>query len=66
MGSVFAKHVPDDLVDIVDNWRKKQVPVLNRSQTVTLIIKEWVETHKTAFIKEGIISNEQMNLFNGK
>lgn len=66
MGSLFAKHVPDNLIEILDNWRKNQVPALNRSQTVTLIVKEWAETHKNEFIKEGIITNEQMNLFNGK
>lgn len=66
MGSLFAKHVPDNLIEILDNWRKNQVPALNRSQTVTLIVKEWAEIHKNEFIKEGIITNEQMNLFNGK
>lgn len=64
MGSVFARNVPDSLIQIIDSWRKQQVPILNRSQTVTHIIKEWVEWHEKQFVKDGIITDEQMNLFN--
>ena len=64
MGSVFARNVPDNLVQIIDTWRKQQVPMLNRSQTVTHIIKEWVERHEKEFVRDGVITDEQMSLFN--
>ena len=65
MGALYAKQVPDHLVDILDSWRKHQIPTLNRQQAVTHVLNEWVNSHRQEFVREGIITNEQMNLFNG-
>lgn len=66
MGQLYARTVPDDLIKILDNWRKQQVPVLNRSQAVTYVLKEWIDQHQKEFVKDGIITDEQMNLFDEK
>lgn len=66
MGQIFAKQVPDEFVEVIDSWRKQQVPMLNRSQSITLIIKEWIDAHRKEFVKDGIITDEQLGLFNGK
>jgi hypothetical protein len=66
MGALYAKQVPDHLVEILDSWRQKQIPILNRQQAITHVLNEWATIHKAAFVKEGIIPNEQLNLFNGK
>lgn len=65
MGALYAKQVPDHLVDILDNWRKQQIPTLNRQQAITHVLNEWVNKHRQDFVREGIITNEQMSLFNG-
>ncbi len=66
MGALYAKQVPDHLVDILDNWRKQQIPTLNRQQAITHVLNEWANRHRQDFVRDGIITNEQMNLFNGQ
>jgi hypothetical protein len=66
MGALYAKQVPDHLVDILDKWRKQQIPTLNRQQAITHVLNEWVNRHRQDFVREGIITNEQMSLFNGQ
>lgn len=66
MGQIYARSVPDELIEILDKWRQQQVPVFNRSQAVTFVLKTWVDANKKAFVREGIITGEQMNLFNSK
>jgi len=65
MGALYAKQVPDHFIDILDKWRKQQIPTLNRQQAITHVLNEWVKIHRKDFVREGIITNEQMNLFNG-
>ena len=66
MGALYAKQVPDHLVDILDKWRKQQIPILNRQQAMTHVLNEWVNRHRQDFVREGIITNEQLSLFNGQ
>lgn len=58
--AIYAKQVPEHLVDILDKWRQKQIPTLNRQQAVIHVLNEWVNQHKQEFVKEGIITNEQI------
>jgi hypothetical protein len=61
--AIYAKQVPEHLVDILDKWRQKQIPTLNRQQAVIHVLNEWVNQHKQEFVKEGIITNEQVTSF---
>ena len=61
--AIYAKQVPEHLVDILDKWRQKQIPTLNRQQAVIHVLNEWVNQHKQEFVKEGIITNEQITSF---
>mgnify|MGYP001150379105 CR=1 FL=1 len=58
--AIYAKQVPEHLVDILDKWRQKQIPTLNRQQAVIHVLNEWVNQHKQEFVEEGIITNEQV------
>ena len=58
--AIYAKQVPEHLVDILDKWRQKQIPTLNRQQAVIHVLNEWVNQHKKEFVEEGIITNEQV------
>ena len=58
--AIYAKQVPEHLVDILDKWRQKQIPILNRQQAVIHVLNEWVNRHKQEFVKEGIITNDQV------
>ena len=66
MGALYAKQVPDHLVDILDRWRKQQIPSFNRQQAITHVLNEWINFHRREFVKDGIITDEQMSLFNGQ
>ena len=57
--AIYAKQVPEHLVDILDKWRQKQIPTLNRQQAVIHVLNEWVNQHKQEFVKEGILTNGQ-------
>jgi hypothetical protein len=61
--AIYAKQVPEHLVDILDKWRQKQIPTLNRQQAVIHVLNEWVNQHKQEFVKEGIITNELVTPF---
>ena len=61
--AIYAKQVPEHLVDILDKWRQKQIPTLNRQQAVIHVLNEWANQHKQEFVKEGIITNEQVTPF---
>jgi hypothetical protein len=61
--AIYAKQVPEHLVNILDTWRQKQIPILNRQQAVIHVLNEWVIQHKQEFVKEGIITHEQLSLF---
>lgn len=63
MGALYAKQVPDHLVEILDKWRKQQIPSFNRQQAITHVLNEWINMHRQEFVREGFITNEQMNLF---
>lgn len=64
MGAIYAKQVPDHLVEILDKWRQQQIPILNRQQAVIHVLHEWIEVHREELVRDRIIADEQMSLFN--